>query len=448
MMSAARLLCLCLALALTASGCAFLKLKEEVAGMESTAGLGGIIHSQAPLQGKILVFLTVEKNGRKQIQQMTFLEQEGVYLFLVTAGVYHISAFMDVNGDLQYDEGEPAAFTRSPIDMQLPQRGPNDEANLVLSSDVELPHGFPRSMRFSVNDVGTNILKAGIVADLNDNLFSLENAHMGFWQPLTFTKRFGAGIYFTEPYDKNKIPILFVHGAAGTPRNFQYLAEFIDREKYQPWFYYYPSGVQLDRLGNALNYLVSYLHDRYRFDRLYITAHSMGGLVARSFILKNHFRDKQRYIRLFVSISTPWGGLETAARGVESAPAAIPSWHDVVPNSPFIQGLFNRQLKPDIPYYLFFSYKGECSLFMDNNDGAITLPRSAGPPVPGRCRAGERIRRGPCRYSLQPGGVEKIQGSPRPGRSEGKGDSETFRAEVVNGRHLGNSTTGGSLITA
>ena len=373
MMSVVRPLCLCLALVLATSGCAFLKLKEELAGMESTAGLGGIIHNQSQQQGKILVFLTVEKNSRKEIQQMTFLDQEGIYLFLVTAGVYHVSAFMDVNADLQYDVGEPAAYSGQPIEMRPPAQSPEDEVNLVLSTDVQLPHGFPRSMQFSVNEVGTNLLKAGIVSDLNDNLFSLENARLGFWQPLTFTKRFGVGIYFTEPYDKDKIPILFVHGAAGTPRNFQYLAEFIDKKKYQPWFYYYPSGVQLDRLGNALNYLVSYLHDRYRFDRLYVTAHSMGGLVARSFILKNHFRDKQRYIRLFVSISTPWGGLETAAKGVKSAPAAIPSWHDVVPDSPFIQSLFNHKLKPDVPYYLFFSYRGKCSMFMDNNDGAITL---------------------------------------------------------------------------
>ncbi|KPJ78566.1 MAG: hypothetical protein AMJ54_02795 [Deltaproteobacteria bacterium SG8_13] len=373
MMSAIRLLCIGLALVFTASGCAFLKLKKEVAGLESTAGLGGVIRSQAPVQGKILVFLSTQKDGRKEIQQMTFLEDEGIYLFLVTAGVYHISAFMDVNGDLQYDDGEPAAYSIDPIVMQPPKHGPNDETNLELSPHAQLPHGFPRSMQFAVSAVGTNVLKAGIVVDLNDNMFSLDNARMGLWKPLTFTKRFGAGVYFLEPYDKNKIPILFIHGAAGTPRHFQYLAQFIDREKYQPWFYYYPSGIQLDHLGDALNYLVTYLHDRYRFERLYVTAHSMGGLVARSFILKNHFQDHQRCIRLFVSISTPWGGLETAAKGIESAPAAIPSWHDVVPDSPFIRGLFQRQLKPEIPYFLFFSYKGECSLFMDNNDGAVSL---------------------------------------------------------------------------
>ncbi len=367
------LLCVCLALVLITSGCVFQKLKEEIAGLDSTAGLGGIITSQPTSQGKILVFLLAEKDGKKEIRQMTFLDDEGLYLFLVTSGIYQVSAFRDVNGDLQYEEGEPAGYSTKPVVIQLPGRGPQDEEDLELSPTVRLPHGFPRGIRFSINEVGTNVLKAGIVVDLNDDMFSFENARMGFWEPLSFTKKFGVGVYFVEPYDPNKTPVLFVHGASGSPRHFQYLAQFIDRDKYQPWFYYYPSGIQLDRLGNALNYLIAYLHDRYRFDRLYVTAHSMGGLVARSFILKNHFLDKQRYVRLFVSISTPWGGLETAAKGVESAPAAIPSWHDVVPDSPFIRQLFTRQLMPEIPYYLFFSYRGKCSLFMDNNDGSVTL---------------------------------------------------------------------------
>ncbi len=186
-------------------------------------------------------------------------------------------------------------------------------------------------------------------------------------------KEAGVGVYFLEPYDPNKIPILFVHGAAGTPRHFQYLAEHIDRTRFQPWFYHYPSGAPLEKISWFLNRLIKILHDVYQFNQLYVTAHSMGGLVSRSFILKNVFEDGNDYIKLFVSISTPWGGLETAQKGVESAPVAIPSWHDVVPNSPFIQDVFSVKLTPQIDYYLIFSYKGDCSLFMDNNDGSVTL---------------------------------------------------------------------------
>jgi hypothetical protein len=45
----------------------------------------------------------------------------------------------------------------------------------------------------------------------------------------------------------------------------------------------------------------------------------------------------------------------------------------LVPGSPFIEKIFSQPLKANIDYYLLFSHKGDCSFFMDNNDGAVTL---------------------------------------------------------------------------
>ena len=50
-----------------------------------------------------------------------------------------------------------------------------------------------------------------------------------------------------------------------------------------------------------------------------------------------------------------------------------PSWHDVSVDSEFIQYIFSKLLSPDLPYYLFFSYKGDSSIFMNNNDGTVEL---------------------------------------------------------------------------
>lgn len=44
-----------------------------------------------------------------------------------------------------------------------------------------------------------------------------------------------------------------------------------------------------------------------------------------------------------------------------------------IPDSDFIQSLFQRKLPPFLEYYLFFSYKGDCSLFLENNDGTVEL---------------------------------------------------------------------------
>ena len=53
------------------------------------------------------------------------------------------------------------------------------------------------------------------------------------------------GVYFLGPYDRTRIPVLFVHGISGTPRHFATLIEGLDTRRFQPWVYYYPSGTAL-----------------------------------------------------------------------------------------------------------------------------------------------------------------------------------------------------------
>jgi alpha-beta hydrolase superfamily lysophospholipase len=43
--------------------------------------------------------------------------------------------------------------------------------------------------------------------------------------------------------------------------------------------------MQLHQTANALNEGVELLHERYGFKRLHVAAHSMGGLVARDFLI-------------------------------------------------------------------------------------------------------------------------------------------------------------------
>ncbi len=80
--------------------------------------------------------------------------------------------------------------------------------------------------------------------------------------------------------------------------------------------------------------------------------------MARSFIMKNMYEDTNDYIKLFVSVSTPWNGHIATAKGVENAPEAVPSWYDMVPDSEFIQSLFNKDLPPDVSSYLFLPTVG------------------------------------------------------------------------------------------
>ncbi|MEE4263991.1 MAG: alpha/beta hydrolase [Desulfobacteraceae bacterium] len=291
-------------------------------------------------------------------------------------GTYYLAAFEDLNHDLTHDKGELAGYFGAPDKITVP--GASTGSNDLLNLDIRLKQterflsGFPAvidAQKISRSDFA----KIGEIATLDDKIFAAENGSTGYWKPLTFLRDFGFGVYFLEPYDPNKIPVLFIHGAVGTPEGWKKTVEQMDRTKFQPWFYYFPSGLRLDNLAGALNEIIKRIHQTYGFKTLYVTAQSMGGLVARSFIIKNVYDDNQDYIKLFVSISTPWNGHRLTAKGVESAPASIPSWHDMIPESDFIQSIFKDKFPPKLKFYLLFSYRGDCSLLLQNNDGTVEL---------------------------------------------------------------------------
>jgi pimeloyl-ACP methyl ester carboxylesterase len=374
MRKAIRLFSVSAIIAVLLFGCAFTRLKKDLAVMQSTVGIGGTIVNHSPQPATLMVLLYSEAGGKREVRNVKFLSPgENLYFFLVSPGDYRVLAFEDANRNLVYDDGEYFGFVEEPDVIHVSRATPIDYLNIEVNRTSQFPGGFPTDI--SQLPVGRGILEVydGAVVSLTDPRFSEENAKKGFWQPMTALQEIGTGIYFLAPYDPHKIPVLFVHGAAGTPRNFQSMVEDMDSSRFQPWFFHYPSGFPLVRVSQFLDNMISYLHDRYGFKTLYVTAHSMGGLVARDFILQNVYDGGNDYIKLFVSISSPFGGLETAQKGVESAPAAIPSWYDVVPGSPFIERIFSRSLQGKVDYYLLFSFKGDCSLFMGNNDGSVTL---------------------------------------------------------------------------
>ena len=342
--------------------------------MQTTAGIGGKIKNQSPNKQPLIILTYVENDGQKYIYNFKIIDKKaGFYVLVVPPGEYYIIAFEDANSNLEYDSGEYFGQVGKPDRIGVSVSVLLDDLDIEVARTDGFPEGFPTNIENVKTLISIKDIASGTITTLDDDKFSDENAKLGFWQPVTSFSAVGAGVYFMEPYDPNKIPILFVHGASGSPRNFRFIAENIDRNLYQPWFYHYPSGFPLEDISQFLNRLITYLHDKYQFEELYVTGHSMGGLVSRSFIIKNAFENGNDYIKLFISISSPFGGLETALKGVESAPVAIPSWHDVVPDSAFIENIFNQPLFDKVDYYLLFSHKGDCSFFMDNNDGAVTL---------------------------------------------------------------------------
>ncbi len=207
--------------------------------------------------------------------------------------------------------------------------------------------------------------------DLDGEVFSATRGKRGYWSPRRFFHELGAGLYSLEDYDPAKTPILFVHGAAGSPQDWRYFVAHIDRARYQPWFFYYPSGAPVSAMSDLLYRRLLEAEERYHPSKLYITAHSQGGLVVRS-MLGEH-GDSLPWVKLFISISTPWGGERLARVGVRFSPVVVPSWNDLCPQGPFLQALFARPLPSWVDFYLLFSHRGSRSIARPNNDGTVTL---------------------------------------------------------------------------
>lgn len=101
------------------------------------------------------------------------------------------------------------------------------------------------------------------------------------------------GVYMLEPYDPNRIPVLMVHGLWSSPRTwmdmFNDLRSFPEiRERYQFWFYLYPSGQPFWLSARQMREDLGKVRETFdpprrdaAIDKMVLVGHSMGGLISR-----------------------------------------------------------------------------------------------------------------------------------------------------------------------
>lgn len=122
-----------------------------------------------------------------------------------------------------------------------------------------------------------------VFADLNqDDFFAPRFGTMGLYRPIEFMAHTQGNLFQLEKYHPQKTLVIFVHGVEGTPQDWKYLVDGLEQEQFQSWFFYYPSGLPLNNLGNMLARSIMLLAQTPGYDikNLIIVAHSMGGLVA------------------------------------------------------------------------------------------------------------------------------------------------------------------------
>ncbi len=379
-----------LALALSLPGCALLGVSEQRDVVQSFARVRGSVTRAEPSDSPIIVVL-VRKTAPGsadplQIEDHYALERPGNFAFVTSPGTFRLAAFEDRNRNFRYDPGEPGLHSQSFFELVTGQT--LDGIELVTSASQARDEHFDilvlekRAPRDQHNFSLGRFTVRGDVVELDNPRFGAESGSMGMWRFADFVFELGPGIYFLEDYDPNKIPVLFVHGISGYPQEFSTLIANLDRERFQPWFYFYPSGMHLDAIASHAAETLAELQIRHDFDELAVVSHSMGGLVSRALILKHWDRTQRADVKLFVALSAPWGGSESAAN-IANAPQDIVvySWLDMNPSSDFLKGIFfeapdyeqPRGLPPATRFDMLFGYHRKDNSFGPSADGVLTV---------------------------------------------------------------------------
>ena len=384
---------------LAATGCStILAVKEQQALADANAIIGGTVAmADGDARGSLVVGLIAKGKDGFILVDHFVAERPGPWVFAVQPGTYWVVAFDDENGNGRYD-AEPAY-----------RPSPDAPVTLVAGQRKEgISIAIPRNGRFarvgfSVKDLQARdqreqqfhsiyeLSAEGVVTSLDDPRFAQEIASSGMWKPWEFLLHVEPGIYFLEPYDPSRIPVLFVHGVGGTPTDFRQLIAALDPRRYQAWVAYYPSGSDLGMLGDWMAQLFARLRTTYRFRKAAVVAHSMGGLVTRRFLLGDFDRTRSSTVRTYVTISSPLGGMESAGMGVKNSPVVLRSWYGLAPGSDFLDGLYysdppkrkvRRELPATMAYHMMFGFHGS-----DSSDGVVSLSSELRPEAQEEARS-------------------------------------------------------------
>jgi len=386
--------------AILVSGCTQVKrvigVEKQLEEARATGRIEGRIETSGPADGTLVVLLARPAKSAEEgpTGVDTFVRVEpGNFAFAVSPGRYQLGAYLDQNRNGLLDPDEPVLRLRNRQILDVKGRDvirhdltiPLDGRAVNLTKPVDilgLVERTPREQQqFSLWALS---VQGEICENLDDDKFGPNTGLRGLWEMMDFLSAGIAGVYFLEPYDPHRIPVLFVHGISGYPQQFSTLFDELDRERFQPWFYYYPSGFGLEGISRHLATILERLHVKHGFSEMAIVAHSMGGLVSRGAIFKYQEETRRDDIGLFISISTPWGGDVKAARA-GGAPFELPlSFRDMNPEGDYIGSVFyededretERHLPDEVEYHMIFGFRMSGSNDVAA-DGTVTVASQA-----------------------------------------------------------------------
>lgn len=351
----------------TLQACGLTEISKQTDMLASAGVISGEVAVQGDASGPIYVQLYTRVNGVVKLIDKNALQSDGFYSFSVLPGSYSVATFLDTDGDGTYKDGLWATYygqdTVEPKALYVAAGEEVDVPKLIIKSaitskpDVNVEHKLGKTNR--------NI---GRIISLEDPMFGRDYASMGLWRPFDFVDEVGGGLMMLQEYDADKVPLLLIHGIGGTSTEFNAIVNSIDHEHYQPWVLYYPSGVSLDLVSNYMIEALQQLSHRYDFKELAIIAHSMGGLMLRSYVMKQQLSNTAYDLKFVVTINSPLYGMSSATSGVRYSPIVVRAWIDVARGSEYVKRVLNWSWPDTVPYHLVFSY-----LPGEDGDGVVPL---------------------------------------------------------------------------
>ena len=298
-------------------------------------------------------------------------------------GEYRLLVLADSNGNGIYDEGEVVGETAVHLaSSTFPDKvaGSVDIA-LVAPYGVAIPDLAAIAVPIERPARESLFFPKGALRSIDDPIFSEATAQMGIYDPAAFVEIAPMMFYALEEDAGYKVPVVFVHGIGGSPRQFSTMVEGLDRTRSKPWFFYYPSGADLEQLARLF-------HDVFLSGRvipregapMVIVAHSMGGLVVREAMNLRTAAGSGVDVAAIVTLATPFGGDPSARLGVDNAPIVPPAWRDLDPAGAFIQGLFRQPLPPSTEHHLIYAYRSRDDIAR-GSDGVVPLAQQLPAPA-------------------------------------------------------------------
>ncbi|TPH18554.1 alpha/beta hydrolase [Litorilituus lipolyticus] len=355
-----------LLMTLNLTACSLKEISEQSEILNDLAQLTGKVSSVERTDANIMVAVLTKSDTRTEIISQIQADTDGNYKLNVLPGTYLIGAYIDKNNNKKREANESASMysinAEKFTELTISKAETKIIPQIIIEKDQNI--GTQTKVHYNANKIRNN---AGQVVSLNNAMFAAENASIGLWRPIDFLQEVGGGLLFLQPFEANKIPVVFIHGISGNPIEFAKIINQLDRDRFQPWVLYYPSGVPLTLVSDYLFSSLNKLHHEYQFNDIQVISHSMGGLVARTYLQKHHQNNPQFDISLYVTINSPMLGMESAARGVESSPIVVASWRDLASGSDYIKAAHQWKIPESLPYHLFFSY-------LPNEDGDGVVP--------------------------------------------------------------------------